>query len=61
MSENKSMVPEVVSPVHSNGSLSVFLDKNAFEQLYRAAKLFASSDLVPTSYKGKEANCFIAI
>lgn len=61
MSENNSMVPEVVSPVHSNGSLSVFLDKNAFEQLYRAAKLFASSDLVPTSYKGKEANCFIAL
>jgi hypothetical protein len=33
----------------------------AFDQLYRAANLFASSDLVPASYKGKPANCFIAI
>jgi hypothetical protein len=33
----------------------------AFDQLYRAANLFASSDLVPAAYKGKPANCFIAI
>lgn len=33
----------------------------AFDQIWRASKLFASSDLVPTAYKGKPENCFIAI
>lgn len=33
----------------------------AFDQIWRAAKLFSSSDLVPTAYKGKPENCFIAI
>ena len=33
----------------------------AFDQIWRAAKLFASSDLVPVAYKGKPENCFIAI
>jgi hypothetical protein len=33
----------------------------AFDQIWRASKLFASSDLVPTAYKNKPENCFIAI
>lgn len=33
----------------------------AFDQIWRASKLFASSDLVPAAYKGKPENCFIAI
>lgn len=33
----------------------------AFDQIWRAAKLFSSSDLVPAAYKGKPENCFIAI
>lgn len=33
----------------------------AFDQIWRASKLFASSDLVPTAYKSKPENCFIAI
>lgn len=33
----------------------------AFDQIWRASKLFASSDLVPIAYKGKPENCFIAI
>jgi len=33
----------------------------AFDQIWRAATLFASSDLVPACYKGKPENCFIAI
>lgn len=37
------------------------LQKETFDQMYRMARLFASSDLVPAHYKGKEANCFIAL
>jgi hypothetical protein len=33
----------------------------AFDQIWRASKMFASSDLVPTAYKNKPENCFIAI
>ena len=33
----------------------------AFDQIWRASKLFSSSDLVPAAYKGKPENCFIAI
>ena len=33
----------------------------AFDQAWRAAKLFASSDLVPKDYRDKAANCFIAM
>ncbi len=33
----------------------------AFAQIWRAAQMFSSSDLVPTAYKGKPENCFIAI
>ena len=33
----------------------------AFDQIWRAARLFASSDLVPKDYKDKPENCFIAI
>lgn len=36
-------------------------DADAFDQGYRAAKLFASSSLVPAHLKGKPEDCFIAL
>jgi len=43
-----------------NGKPALF-NPAVFDQVWRAAKLFSSSDLVPATYKGKPENCFIAI
>ncbi len=52
---------EVSTEVKSIGSGDMLLQKDTFEQAYRAAKLFASSKLVPQHLQGKEADCFIAL
>ena len=43
-----------------NGEFSSLLDSAKFNQMWKVASLFASSDLVPKQYKGKNADCFIA-
>jgi len=40
---------------------SVFLDKDAFENAQRMAKMLACSDLVPQTFKGNIPNCVIAV
>jgi hypothetical protein len=40
---------------------SVLANPEQFKMNLRAAEYFAASDLVPTHYRGKPANCFIAI
>ena len=61
MNEN---LPEVqtknaVAPI-DNGKSALY-NPAAFAQIWRAAQMFASSDLVPAAYKNKPENCFIAI
>jgi hypothetical protein len=41
--------------------MSCLLDTAAFEHSWRVAKAFAASDLVPTHFRGKPENCFIAV
>jgi hypothetical protein len=43
-----------------NGKQALY-NPAAFDQIWRAAQMFSRSDLVPTAYKGKTENCFIAI
>lgn len=38
-----------------------FADGNAFNLLQRIASMFAASDLVPTAYRGKVANCALVV
>lgn len=38
-----------------------YLNPARFDQIWRIANSFAASDLVPDHFKGKPANCFIAI
>jgi len=59
MSEEKTeaRMPVVVD----NGPLAHFLDTSKFGQLQRVAHMFAQSELVPEHYRGKVANCAIAI
>lgn len=47
--------------VHSTGGSAMMLNKEVFEQAYRAAKLFAASKLVPLHFQGKEPDCFIGL
>lgn len=42
------------------GPNAEYLDRPRFEQLWRVAEMFASSDLVPAHFQGKPGNCFIA-
>lgn len=39
---------------------AMLLDRPKYEQVWKVATMFASSDLVPEHFRGKEANCFIA-
>lgn len=55
MSEETALTVKI-----DNGKPALY-NPAAFDQMWRVSKLFASSDLVPTAYKGKPENCFIAI
>ncbi len=44
-----------------DGEFSSLLDTAKFEQMWRVAKLFSASELVPKHYRGKTADSFIAI
>lgn len=55
MSENELMVQ---TPDNTN---LAFQDTKVFDQIARAASMLSKTDLVPTTYKGKPENCFIAI
>lgn len=45
----------------ANAALSTWSTEANFALAMRAAKALSSSDLVPEAYKGKEANCLIAL
>lgn len=60
MSENNETTTAVAN-ISYNNALSIYLNPDAFKQLWQASKLFASSDIIPATFKGKEANCFIAL
>lgn len=48
-----------ITPANQNESF--FLDGNSFEHGQRIAKMLASSDLVPASFKGNIQNCLLAM
>lgn len=47
--------------VVDNGLFNNMMDTSRFEHLQRVAKVFANSSLVPEHFRGKEADCFIAV
>lgn len=61
MSENLPATQEAHSIAKIDNGKPALYNPAAFDQIWRAAKLFASSDLVPTAYRNKPENCFIAI
>lgn len=50
-----------LTPVSDNSEFAELLDSDRFAQIQRVAKLFSQSDLVPEVFRGKEANCAIAL
>lgn len=44
-----------------DGEFAVLFDSAKFNQAWRAAKLFASSAMVPERYRDRPADCFIAL
>lgn len=59
MSEETAITTTAIAKI-DNGKPALY-NPAAFDQVWRAAKMFSASDLVPASYKGKPENCFIAI
>lgn len=53
---NRKNYPVVVD----TGEFSGYLDSNKFEHSLRVANMFASSQLVPKHFQGKQADCMIA-
>ena len=47
--------------VTDSGLFHNLMDTSRFEHLQRVAKVFANSALVPEHFRGKEADCFIAV
>ena len=56
MSESKE-----VAVVSANQSVSAFGSLQGFETAQRMAKALSESELVPTTYRGKLANCILAL
>lgn len=63
MSENHQNAELVLhqNPSHSQQSVSVFVDAQAFEHAQRISKMLASSDIVPEAYKGRIDNVMVAL
>lgn len=61
MSNEVAIIQESTAVAKIDNGKPALYNPAAFDQIWRASKLFASSDLVPTAYKGKPENCFIAI
>ena len=58
----KSTEAEVrrIVPVQDDSEFAIFLDTAKFEHVWRVAKMFAASSIVPEHFRGKIENCFIA-
>ena len=61
MSNETEPTPTSAVVVYEDNGKPALYNPAAFHQIWRAAQMFAKSDLVPSAYKGKPENCFIAI
>lgn len=55
----KPQVPQLVS--EDGSDFQCYLDTAKFNQMWRASQVFANSEIVPTQYRGKPNDCFIAL
>lgn len=55
------MAEELILQQVPQSSDITFTNKDAFDQMARAAAMMAKTDIVPQTYRGKPENCFVAI
>lgn len=55
------MENEVMVQQEKQEMVSPFVDAESFQQIFNIGKMWASSDLVPSSYRGKPMDCTIAV
>jgi hypothetical protein len=59
------MTPEtetaLTTTVQAHSGISIITDIPVFEHMWRIARIFAASDIVPKQFVGNEPNCFIAV
>lgn len=60
MDKMEDMLHEELSPMVQNSQYSL-TDKGAFDQLARAANVFSKTAIVPETYRGKPADCMVAM
>lgn len=51
----------VVSPQPELAPVTVWTDKNQFDQLLRAANMLSQTSIIPATYQGKPRDCFVAL
>lgn len=56
-----STVDNILDMVDARSGLSFILNDQVFERMWRAAKVYASSDFAPRDFKGSTGNVFIAM
>ena len=61
VSEEQNESVEVTMPKMQPTALTMWNDKDLFEATQRMAKLLVASEIIPQSYRGKIADCVIAI
>ena len=49
-----------IIPAKDDSTFASYLDTAKFDQTWRVANVFAKTDLVPTHYRNKPENCFLA-
>lgn len=53
--------PSLIPAVQAHSGISIITDIPVFEHMWRIARIFAASDIVPKQFVGNEPNCFIAV
>ena len=61
MNENEEKGVAIVEQATQLTTNSVWENKDAFNQIFRAADMLSKTSIIPQSYQGKPQDCFVAI
>lgn len=55
------MDQEIMVKEQQPACLSVWNDKNQFDQMFKAAQMLSQTSIIPQTYQGKPQDCFVAV
>ena len=55
------MDQEIMVKEQQPAGLSVWNDKNQFDQMFKAAQMLSQTSIIPQTYQGKPQDCFVAV